>query len=405
MRFPSLPLLENSACAAFFLAAAISGPLRWMLASTGLAPLAYAPILLGALIAFVTAWRSFSNGPFGSTALGALLIWIFSICIGIIYVPSVKQVIFAAYMFIPLYMGLILGPAWMRITNNKKVISGLWTAVTFGVILNPYLTYPWVGFEYSVGGVSVETSREWWSGDVQRYAGLARASFDAAVQIVILASILVTLTPSRLLRLVIYATSGYGIWLTNSKTVVIVLVIVVLAAEISNALLDHTRVLIVGMLAFFGFAMPLIGWLYEPRLNAVNTSAGLASYEDRLRYMWPEAFDLWLHGGNVFTGRGLGSIGTAQTYFEPQRFNAGDNLFLYLFVTLGIIALPLILYVCAKFAMLKTSQTPAHKRIFLLGLIPLSYGLTANVVENASLAIVVGLMCRMSCDQTSWQQS
>ena len=37
---------------------------------------------------------------------------------------------------------------------------------------------------------------------------------------------------------------------------------------------------------------------------------------------------------------GNGGLGTAQTYFETDLFNAGDNIFMYRFVVFGWITLP-----------------------------------------------------------------
>lgn len=393
-----LDAIQVTAALAFLLATTFSGPLRWGLAGVGLAVAAYLPILGGLGAALLTLYWQFVYGQFGARALLLCGVLCFSIFIGLVFIPNPQQVAFAAYLFIPVYVGLLLAPAWQRIIQWRRGAFLLWTAVVLAVILNPYFSYPWVGFEYSVGGVSVETGREWWSGDVQRYSGVARASFDAAIQAVILMTVACANTSWRLLRLVMYSATAYCIWLTNSKTVLVVLGSVVFCLEMSPAWINRLRTAMVFALVAFGWAMPLIGAVFLPRLNALNTGSSLHSYEDRLRNMWPEAFDLWLQHGTWLTGRGLGGLGTSQTYFESELFNAGDNLHLYLFVTLGMLAAPLILYVCWQVVKPKVGTDRCERIPLILFIAALTYGLTANGIENASVALVLGFVARVASD-------
>jgi hypothetical protein len=390
-------------CALAFLAATIfSAPVRWILATIGLAPLAYLPIV-GLLLfsLYVLVWQ-FVYGPFGARAFLACGLLVYSIAVGILMTPSPRQVLFAAYMLIPLYGGLLLAPQWTKMMDASRITLLLWwLAIVGAVVANPYIDYPWVGFEYSVGGVTVETGREWWSGDVQRYSGFSRASFDAAVQSVIFLILASDTVRHRILRLAMAAATCYCIWLTNSKTVIGVLALVVVCQEMPEAMLHRIRGVLVAFFVTVGCALPLIGWIYLPRLNAINTSSGLHSYEDRLRYMWPEAFDLWIHRGNWFTGRGLGGLGTAQNYFEPEIFNAGDNLHLYVCVSLGVVAIPLFIYIWTRVAQLSIERGSHSRRIFLISLVPLSYGLMVNVIENAMLSLSLGLFIRYACDTST----
>jgi hypothetical protein len=178
-----------------------------------------------------------------------------------------------------------------------------------------------------------------------------------------------------------------------------VLATIVICIELSSAWINRLRAAIVTALVAVGWVMPLIGVLFLPRLNALNTSSSLHSYEDRLRNMWPEAFDLWLHNGTFLTGRGLGGLGTAQTYFESPLFNAGDNLHLYIFVTLGVLAAPLILYVCWQVARTAVGDDRSQRVPLVLFVAALTYGLTANGIENASVALILGFVARTVSDE------
>ena len=398
-----LNLLQLIAALAFMLSTIFSGPLRWTLASVGLAVAAYLPIVGALAVALLTLFYQFAKGAFGARALMLCACLGYALFVGLLLIPNPAQVAFAAYLFIPVYIGLLLAPAWQRIAHWPRTITVLWACVVIAVLLNPYLAYPWVGFEYSVGSVSVETGREWWSGDVQRYSGVSRASFDAAIQSVILLTVACGHVAKRWWRLAMYGATAYCIWLTNSKTVLVVLAIAVVCIEISPAALRRIRVPTIAILVSFGWAMPLFGLLYNPRLNALNTSSSLHSYEDRLRNMWPEAFDLWFQHGTWLTGRGLGALGTAQTYFEPQLFNAGDNLHLYLFVTLGVLAAPLTVYVCWQVAQLRFSTQRLGRVPLVLFIVTLTYGLTTNAIENASVALILALVARISADTAAFR--
>ena len=288
-----LNLLQLMAALAFMLSTIFSGPFRWMLASVGLAAVAYLPIVGGLAIALLTLFYQFAKGAFGARALMLCACLGYALFVGLLLIPNPVQVAFAAYLFVPVYIGLLLAPAWQRIAHWPRTITVLWACVVIAVLLNPYFAYPWVGFEYSVGSVSVETGREWWSGDVQRYSGVSRASFDAAIQSVVLLTVACGHVGKRWLRLVMYGVTAYCIWLTNSTTVLVVLAVAVVCIEISPAALRRIRIPTIAVLVAFGWAMPLFGLLYNPRLNALNTSSSLHSYEDRLRNMWPDAFDLW----------------------------------------------------------------------------------------------------------------
>ena len=395
--------LQLIAALAFMLSTIFSGPLRWTLASVGLAVVAYLPIVGALAVALLTLLYQFAKGAFGARALMLCACLGYALFVGLLLIPNPAQVAFAAYLFIPVYIGLLLAPAWQRIAHWPRTITVLWACVVIAVLLNPYFAYPWVGFEYSVGSVSVETGREWWSGDVQRYSGVSRASFDAAIQSVVLLTVACGHVAKRWWRLAMYGATAYCIWLTNSKTVLVVLAIAVVCIEISPAALRRIRVPTIAILVSFGWAMPLFGLLYNPRLNALNTSSSLHSYEDRLRNMWPEAFDLWFQHGTWLTGRGLGALGTAQTYFEPQLFNAGDNLHLYLFVTLGVLAAPLTIYVCWQVAQLRFSTQRLGRVPLVLFIVTLTYGLTTNAIENASVALILALVARISADTAAFR--
>ena len=110
--------------------------------------------------------------------------------------------------------------------------------------------------------------------------------------------------------------------------------------------------------------------------------------------MWPRAWELLHHHGHPLWGRGMGGVGTPQTYFEPDRFNAADNLFLYGFVVSGWIALPGFLLLLLSSLRLQPWRSEADTAAFCLLLATLTYGITANVVESGFFAMAAGMAVR-----------
>ena len=100
-------------------------------------------------------------------------------------------------------------------------------------------------------------------------------------------------------------------------------------------------------------------------------------------------------GGSVLFGRGLGGIGTAQSYFEPDLFNAGDNVYMYWFVVYGALAFPGFLLLLARSLRLKPWRGPEERLLYCLTLATVVYGMTTNVVENAFFALVCGSCVRL----------
>ena len=86
--------------------------------------------------------------------------------------------------------------------------------------------------------------------------------------------------------------------------------------------------------------------------------------------------------------------------FESQIFNAGDNLHLYLFVCLGVLAAPLILYVCWQVARSPLGAERSQRIPLILFIAALTYGLTANAIENAPVALILGFVGRVACDKS-----
>ena len=326
-----------------------------------------------------------------------LLVIGYSILVGIFHTP-IFQVLFGIYALLPFWFGLASSDIIFRHWHFVLTISKwLWFLVVSGVILNFWIAFPWEGFGYSVGDLDVVSSREWENiGGGKRLAGFSRASFDAALQALLLGLIVALGTRNLGLRLVVWCITFLSIYLTTSKGVynmfAVLTPIVILGSRLPASLIRWWP-LALGLIALF---LPMTPLFMDVNFYIRNEQLSNLTYSflDRLNDMWPNAWKLLDNQGSTLWGRGLGGIGTPQTYFESSRFNAADNNILYWFVIFGWVALPGFLLLLLRSLRLNPWRHPVEAAGFCLLLATLVYGITANVVESGFFAIAAGMSVR-----------
>lgn len=376
--------------------AAITGPFRWAAGMVGLTPIVYLPqVLMLMSTALVLIWET-RHGLLPLRAM-SLLVIAYAVLVGLFHTP-ITQVLFGIYTLLPFWFGLscaeVIFRHWPAIF---RVSVWLWVLVVVGVLLNNWIAYPWEGYGYSVGDLDIVSSREWENvGGGKRLAGFSRASFDAALQALLLGLIVVLNLRAAWVRWLVWGTTFMTIYMTTSKGVynmfVVLSPIVLLGARLPAS-----------AVRWWPLAMGLVALLLpmSPLFMDVNfyirdqELANLTfSFWDRLNDMWPNAWKLLENQGNMLWGRGLGGIGTPQTYFEASRFNAADNIFVYWFVIFGWVALPGFLLLLLRSLRLNPSRHTVESAGFCLLLATLVYGITANVVESGFFAIAAGMSVR-----------
>lgn len=380
----------------YCLTAAITGPFRWGAGMIGITPIVYFPqVLLLCSTLMVIVWES-RHGLQPLRAMTLLVIG-YSILVGIFHTP-IFQVLFGIYALLPFWFGLASSDIIFRHWHFVLTISKwLWFLVVSGVILNFWIAFPWEGFGYSVGDLDVVSSREWENiGGGKRLAGFSRASFDAALQALLLGLIVALGTRNLGLRLVVWCITFLSIYLTTSKGVynmfAVLTPIVILGSRLPASLIRWWP-LALGLIALF---LPMTPLFMDVNFYIRNEQLSNLTYSfwDRLNDMWPNAWKLLDNQGSTLWGRGLGGIGTPQTYFESSRFNAADNIFVYWFVIFGWVALPGFLLLLLRSLRLNPWRHPVEAAGFCLLLATLVYGITANVVESGFFAIAAGMSVR-----------
>jgi hypothetical protein len=145
-------------------------------------------------------------------------------------------------------------------------------------------------------------------------------------------------------------------------------------------------------IALVCLAVPLLS--IQLGFNATSVPMWFGSFMERILDMWPKAFGLMDYAGQALWGRGTGGIGTAQTYGEPLLINAADNLFVYLIVSFGILGVAYVAVFLVKL-LSYTQGLPSTDLMFRCvrgwAVVWLTYGLTANMIEEAAINLPAGV--------------
>ncbi len=379
----------------FALTSVLTGPVRWIFAISKLTPFIYLPLFLLIVAICKLNYRNWNDEGLTRIQLGTYLAILYAFFLGMCYLDP-KQVGFGFYILLPFFFGLSASSVVVKNYHLfEKYFFILWIIATFGVIVNFFVTYPWEGFTYEVAGQSIESSREWENtGGGKRHAGLSRASFDAAIQIQICALGLVMLSKKKMKNAIIWILSAVGIALTTSKGIYNVYMVLTPIVLMKEKLSSNS-------LRFLPFFFGVVGLYLPVSTNFIDYNfqindpviANLTfSFYDRLNNMWPEGWTLIREHGHYILGRGFGGVGTAQGYFEPEKFNAGDNLYMYGFIIYGWPMMTFYIFVFICTFWIKPWFNREDDVIYVHILAIFIYGLTTNVIENALFAIVIGIV-------------
>lgn len=377
-----------------------SGPLRFYLAQAGLSALVYLPkiLIVGAVIATVvrTLYRGRIRPLFGAV----LAMFVVFGLVGWGFTGHPLQPAFGIFVLLPLIYAVMAEPIVRQAgTRILPYIALLWLSAALGVVLDYMWELPWTGLTYNLGELEIQGSREWTTFGVERVAGFARASFEAADQLLLLALPLVWLGRSKVLKLLIWTATGVLIYFTTTKKtggafLILTLLMPLMGTSMVLALLR--RALTAGMpflVAAAGIGLPISTFFvtYRLDLDSLWSQVLFASFEDRLTVVWPASLALALEHGSAVLGRGIGGIGAAQKYFEPLAFMPADNLFIYLYVTFGLLALAFVWIYVWNLAQLDTRHSAWSRLMWSVGIAVLLNGLANNGLESPITATLLGI--------------
>ena len=389
-----IPILVRWTTAIFLLSQVCYGPFRFFMAKFGLQGFVYFPktlLLIMILFMFLTMRRVSKIFVIGITIIVLSTAW------AMVDLPSVEQSLFGVWIIIPLLYGLLFSRHLFDDMAAYKSIFFIFLVITLaGVFINIFVHYPWTGATFQINGETIYIARQWWALGINRIGGFSAASFDAAMQIIFFMVWLMFALKSELIKFLLWMISGLAITMTTTKGIVGAYIILSFFFA-SGRLFNHNLIwrqcwtFIIGINVCALLLMPLstIFIHYDPVVRGYVDRFIFASFGDRLNYTWPASFNL-LHGVlRWMIGRGIGGIGTPQTYFEPTNALPADNLYVYLAVDLGPIAAAIMLV--GIYVKISGTFLLKNNALMPLLIILFSYGMVSNIIEAPILSLALGI--------------
>jgi hypothetical protein len=381
----------------YFFSFIIESPLRFVLFKVHLSVLLYLRDMVLVFLVYLYFVKIIKKLVVDKYTLVLFQIILFFSFIGFIYTSNFLMVPFGIKTLLPFIAAFVWGEKLIdSILNSKKVIWFFYIACCCGLIINLFYNYPWDNLNYSIGNFNVRGVRTFTAIEViRRLNGFSNSPQKISDQIMIL-----TLIYFCMFR-------GYKKWLiwicglvflvlTTCKTVIICLIIVGIFSIIKKIIPPKLKILqkslIIPLLLIIG--LPLISQ------NIVINSNGKRSIEEefllgslfsRGQSTWPDAFNLIATHGNWLTGRGIGGIGGVQTYFEPELYSPGDNMFVYLYGLFGIFAFFIIFLYFYKSQFIKLNSSK-NLFFFYLSVFIFWNGITTHGIEDGFMLIFYGLL-------------
>lgn len=383
----------------------LQGPLRYYLSLMGGVFLAYAPkgLMLLAFFALVirTLWTLRLNKVVLMTAAAFALF----MAVGAYCTHSIAQPLMGVFSLMPMLFSIVAEPSFSRFGERiRPYVLALWLCAAVGVGYNYFHSMPWTGFTYQLGDAEVEASRDWSYFGVERVAGFARASFEAAAQLLVLGLACSILLRHKSLAFIVWITTGALIAVTTTKTTLglyfflTILLPMVVPRLAPRFLKRAVGALLPFILALVGVLLPVSTLLSKVGSSFANQDSGtlFASFGIRLAQMWPDTFTMIFSHGSVLLGRGLGGIGAAQKIFEPDIYSPADNVYLYLYATFGVFALAIIWVFTRSVSRLKFAGNRMTMLFWLMGISIMMEGWTVSCIEGGTMAVVMGLTVAFS---------
>lgn len=371
---------------------AFEGPIRYLLLHLGLDDLI---LVRDAMLAILLVPVFFTPGV-GAVAR-TYLAWFVAILgiHGIIIYANFHEPTVLAYVakeFTPVLFGVILG----RLSGapSRFVIyafAALWGVTALGLVLDKFvLTFPWTGLSTVVGGLTVDVGHDWQThGFAKRVGGFTRSSIHAALFLPLMSMLMLVSVRLWSLRFLITLVTCGCVLLTTQKGALIGYLLVSVCFLVGfNAIRGSLKAAYVAGLLLTFLLPPLLSGIILPAGHGVFS---LSSFAMRTALTWPDAFR-WISHNEVFPfGVGLGGMGGAQRLYSPGEFNPGDNMFLFLYASFGVMTFVYVGYL--SYICLTDGKRKAQFALFPRAVIAFhfTYGAVMSIVEDQSSCIILGL--------------
>jgi len=371
-------------------------PIRYVLYLGGIPYLIYLRDLFVVSVIVAYILKSLMCGKIHKILLITFFLIFYHSVIAIIYIKNILQVCFGIKVLMPIIIGMIAYPLFeSRPKLNNIFLTFFLFIAILGVYLNTIKEFPWEGLAYEVAGKAVEGSRAWTTWGIKRIGGFSRASFDAAMQILVLGSYVITHLKIKWIMLPLWFLAGPAILITTTKGIFLIYVLfnlfLIIHKIVPNIYNYYQKSLI--LIVLTTIMLPVISYAYSERPGIFDVFKNIlfVTFWKRIVDVWPDLFIFLERKGSILLGRGIGGVGVSQLYFEPEYYSAVDNLFLYALIWFGVASIIYLIYIY-KMAQSIDLQTGLFYYFILITLF--FYGITQNIFENGFLMIFFGICLR-----------
>lgn len=382
----------------FLFSDVMGGAIRYFAIGFGLPWLPYFPQIFLALALLPMFFVYMTSEAVTPTLFTVFALFAISATFGLFNLANSGQVEFGLWVLVPFLFGIVALPSLIRGWNRLTPYAVfLWALAVAGVLLNFFYSWPWIGLQYQIGATTVIASRAWQVGSlhIARLPGFSEASYFVAPQILLLALFLREMLPKW--RITMWVVSGVALVLTTSKTPLVIFILFSILWPFSRGAVRRSWRWIPLAAAtldiLLPFSMLLVRRDWLAYIHSKFWAAAAASLFERMQEGWPAWIRMVVAHGNLFLGRGLGGIGTAQQHFEPALFSPADNMAVYLYATFGVLGLLLLLYYGRK-ATGGPTNSPIGRFFFLTACALTLAGLTTTVMDGTIAGIAFGASLR-----------
>lgn len=340
---------------------------------------------------------SILNKNINNMVLYILLILLFHSVIGFYYNDNYTMVIFGWKIFMPLLFGIIAYPSFEKRIDNFKIFSLIFAfSAMIGVFINYNIELPWEGLNYEIMGMNIEAVRASSMQGIKRVGGLGKSYWQTSVLILLLTTFCMVYLKKEFFKGFIWIIAGVAIFITTQRTVFVVYILIAFVGMLFRIIKYPNRLygMIMLVALLFNIIFPLAGSIpfVDNYYNEPAFQFQFAGFLERINKTWPEAIELLQKEGNILIGKGLGSIGGSQLYFDPRYgsdYNVIDSLFLYFYISFGLFSFLYIIYIYKKYKVLNNCKEIYYYDLLLIIIL---LGITANVVEDNILCLFFGIL-------------
>ena len=270
---------------------------------------------------------------------------------------------------------------------TEKILGLLLIISIFGIFYDRFVGYSWGDQQFQGLLGESDVVRNWWRADsLRRISGMGISSTESAIAISCLCIYVVFSgrIQSKLICSVLFATSTAAIWLTTQRATLACFIFVFTFYFLGSFILSREGrrgQMIIAKLALLLASItcvvtPLL--IYEVDIRSVVGDAAETIFE-RTFYIWPTAIDRITNSSMLFFGGGIGATGAPMAFTDPSLATPPDNMFLYLFMTVGISSVPIVMWAIIRALRCNSSVLLNLPAILTLSFLCLN-GITANIL-------------------------